>query len=146
MIVATGEWRGLDGLGEELLAELRPRAEAAVRRAVLTLHGQVVRTLSGKRTGRVYRVTKTGRLHQASAPGEAPAVLFGRLRQSIAFTEPTWPEPNTVTASVGTNVAYARRLEFGGLDSRGVKIEPRPYWAPATLAAEPVMDRHLNAL
>jgi phage gpG-like protein len=145
MIVASGEWRGLDSLGEDILAELRPRAAQAVERSVIHLTGEVQRTLAGKRTGRSYKVSKTGRLHIASAPGEPPAVLTGRLRQSIAFTAPEW-EGNTVSARVGTNVAYARRLEYGGIDSRGVKIDARPYWAPAYLKAEPVISRFLEAL
>lgn len=127
--VPPGRWTGLDNLGDDEFRDLRPRAEAAVRRAVIRLTAGVQLTLTGARHGRVYRVSKTGRLHVASAPGEAPAVLYGRLRQSIAWTEPTW-EGNTVSAEVGTNVEYARRLEWGGVDGRGVRLLPRPYMEP----------------
>lgn len=137
VIVPPGDWKGLDNLGDDEFRELRPRAEAAVRRAVIRLTGAVQQTLTGPRSGRVYVISKTGRVHVASAPGEPPAVLYGRLRQSIAWTEPEW-EGNTVTAEVGTNVEYARRLEFGGVDARGVRILPRPYFEPTVqrLSAE----------
>lgn len=143
MILATGQWVGLDGLGEDVLAEIRPKAEAAVERTAMFFAGQVQKTLSGKRSGRAYRVGKRG-VHIASAPGEAPAVLTGRLRQSIAWTKPTWPDQNTVQSEIGTNVVYARRLEYGGIDSRGVKLAARPYWAPTFLRVQESMARMME--
>lgn len=127
-----GDWEGLEGLGDDAFRELRPRAAAAVRRAAISLTAGVQQTLTGARSGRVYKISKTGRLHVASAPGEPPAVLYGRLRQSITWTEPVW-DGNTVTAEVGTNVEYAARLEYGGIDRRGVRMLPRPYMEPTVL-------------
>lgn len=135
----------LAGLGDEVLAELRPRAEAAVADAAMHLHGTVRETLSRRGTGRVYRRGKRGRTHQASAPGEPPAVDTGRLRNSIAMKGPTW-EGDAVTGEVGTNVEYAARLEFGGTDSRGVRIAARPYMRPALEQAAPAIERRLGAL
>lgn len=136
----AGRWEGVDGMGDELLAELRPKAEATVERVAMYFTGEVQKTLSGRRSGKPYRIGKRGRTHIASAPGEPPAVLTGRLRQSIGWSEPKW-EGDTVSSEVGTNVVYARRLEFGGIDSRGVKIEARPYWAPTILRIEPTVER-----
>lgn len=109
-----GRWEGLDGLGEAALAELKPRAEAALLRALLYFVGELKITLSGARHGRSYQVSKTGALHVASAPGEPPAVLYGRLRNSIDHTGPEW-DGWTVQGTVGTNLPYGRRLEFGGV-------------------------------
>lgn len=136
---------GIEGLAKGLIDELRPRAERAVRDGAILLEAQVKHVLTGRRHGRPYRVSKTGRLHIASAPGEPPAVLYGRLRNSIAHTDPAW-DRDTVESETGTNVRYARRLEHGGRDRRGVYIAPRPYFRPAIEQAEPSIERRLERL
>lgn len=134
-----GAWENLDGMGDEILRGLRGRAELAVDRGARHLVNAVKRTLTGRRTGRRYRVSRTGRMHQASAPGEPPAVLYGRLRNSITQTAPQW-DGNAVSVEVGTNVVYARRLEFGGMDARGVMIAKRPYMEPTVLREEAAIE------
>lgn len=151
--ITAEEWTGLDGLGEEALREIRPQAERTVLKAELLLEKTVKETLKGKRSGRTYKVSKTGALHVSSAPGEPPATLFGNLSQSVGHSEPEW-KGWTVEGRVGPGLgqsptdgspdpgkAYARRLEYGGADSRGVMIEPRPYMEPSARKAEPGMDR-----
>jgi hypothetical protein len=148
----AGEWEGLDGMGEEILNELRPRAEALVKQGLLLAESAVKRRLSGARSGRTYRVSRTGRLHVASAPGESPAVMFGNLRNSIGHSGPTWegyavggeygPGLGTMPGDATADpMSYARRLELGGVDSRGVMIEARPYMAPAAEEVRPVIER-----
>jgi hypothetical protein len=124
---AGGKWEGLDGLAEELLEELRPKAEAAVKAAAVFFEGAIKERLSGQRSGRLYVVSRTGLEHQASAPGEPPGVLFGNLRNSIGHSEPKWEEKWTVASEVVVGLgkkpadgqdpetSYARRLEFGGV-------------------------------
>jgi len=150
----AGEWEGIDGMGEDMLRELRPVAEKAMTAGGIRFRSELRKTLTGTRTGREYKVSKTGALHVASAPGEAPAVLFGNLRNSMGFTEPKW-EGWTLAMEVGSGLgigsdvgdpeaavanAYARRLEYGGEDSRGVKIAARPYMGPTELRMEPILD------
>lgn len=142
---SAGTWVGIDGMGDEILMGMRGRAEAAVERAAMLFTGELQRTLSGKRSGRIYLIGKSKREHQASAPGEPPAVLTGRLRQSMTWTTPHWDGDLTVTSEVGTNVVYARRLEYGGIDSRGVKIEKRPYFAPTILRIESAINAIFEA-
>lgn len=148
------EWEGLDGMGEEELRELRPRAERAVKRAGLHFQNELKRTLTGRRSGRTYRISRTGKLHVASAPGEPPAVLFGALRNSIGHRGPEW-RAWTVQVEVGVGLGtrasgdvnpeeYATRLEFGGA-SRGVYIAPRPYMAPTAARVEPTIERMFEA-
>jgi hypothetical protein len=154
-----GHWEGLDGLGDEALNELRTSAEDAVRDAVVMLSGAIKETLSGARTGRAYRVSRTGRLHIASAPGEPPAVLYGNLRNSVGYSPPSWDATAasaTVSAEVGVGLGqkptmavdpentYARRMELGGVDSRGVRILPRPYMEPTMVRMEPRVDELLE--
>lgn len=137
-------WEGEEHLdSERWIQELRPKAERAILRAAVLFVNEWKKTLSGPRSGRVYRVSKTGRLHVASAPGEPPAVLYGRLRQSIAHTGPTW-QGLTVSAEVGTNVIYARPLEFGFVNAHGVRVLARPHFEPTRLRTEPAIERILE--
>lgn len=149
----VGDWENLDELDtDELIRELRPDAERAMKVALVRFEGIIKETLSGIRSGRTYRVSRTGRLHVASAPGEPPAVQFGNLRNSVGHSGPNW-SGNTVSGEVGPGLgqrptggqpdaskSYARRLELGGVDSRGVRIEARPYMAPSAVKAEPVIE------
>jgi phage gpG-like protein len=96
-----------------------------VLKATLRFESGVKRTLTGPRTGRIYTFGK--RQHQASAPGEAPALLTGQLRNSITHTMPHWDTDNQVRAEVGTALLKAAILEFGGVAGNGARILPRPY-------------------
>lgn len=130
--VSDDGWEGIEGLGDQVLYELRPGAEAAVLTAALYLEGTIKTKLSGARSGRTYQVSRTGRLHVASAPGEPPASLYGNLRNSIGHTSPEW-DGWTISSEVGPGLGtrplggrgqdpkkYAERLEWGG-----VHIVPR---------------------
>lgn len=68
-----------------------------------------------------------------SLPGEPPKKVSGRLFNSITTSEPFELE-DEIVVEVGTNVIYARRLEFGftGTDAAGrnVKQAARPYLRP----------------
>lgn len=148
----VGDWENLDQLAEDALRELRPQGERAMKTALVRFEGIIKETLSGARSGRTYRVSKTGALHVASAPGEPPASLFGNLRNSVGHSGPNYAG-GIISGEVGVGLGqapsgddpdpsktYARRLELGGVDSRGVMIEARPYMAPSAVKAEPVID------
>ncbi len=111
--------------------------------------------LSKPGTGRLYRVSRgraNGRnlrargWHRASAPGQAPAANTGRLRQSWAIGMVSADQkfgigkrkttqdlasltaevtPNSVSFTYGSNLKYARVLEYG---SR--RMRSRPYVRP----------------
>ena len=134
---APSQWVGLDTIGAEEFAALRPPAEKAVLKAALHLERAIKKKLTGARTGRIYR--SRGRTHQASAPGEPPALVTGQLRNSITHTMPVWHGDN-VSAEVGTSLDKAARLEFGGVDSRGVRILPRPYIGATMLEEQDTME------
>lgn len=69
----------------------------------------------GPKTGRVYRIR--GANHQASAPGEAPANLTGRLAKSYNYNV-----HGPFQMEVGESAPYAGFLEDGTR-----KIKPRPH-------------------
>lgn len=112
--------------------------------AGIFLVGKTSRLISGQGSGNVYEVRggeriipwetdarprgrARGPIHVASAPGEPPAVLFGKLRQSLAFRVENEGVLSGVVLRVGANVPYAARLEFGSADG---DFEPRPFLRP----------------
>ena len=99
-----------------------------VRRDVIKRHKQ------GPKTGRMYR--RGSRNHQASAPGEAPAIDTGTLVSSVYFTQPKRHE-----AVVGSRLAYAFWLEFGSQVT-----DARPSWLPAVEKARPQFTAKANAI
>lgn len=89
---------------------------------------ELLRTLSGQRTGAEYLVPGTKVMYQASAPGEAPAVRTGRLRASYR----TEVSRAALTAFIGSDEDYSIWLERGTQ-----KMEPRPAIEPAFMVALP---------
>lgn len=65
---------------------------------------RILRT--GRRTGRIYRIR--GRDHVASAAGEPPALITGRLAKSAGYKASGWTE-----LRVGQQAPYAAFLENG---------------------------------
>ena len=143
ILMSKFRWEGKDKIGEEEFEKLKPGAEKAVFAAALYFEGAIKRTLSGSRTGRIYRIGRKGRVHQASAPGEPPASLTGKLRQSITHSDPQWTGDN-VWVEVGTSIAYAAILEYGGVSWNGGRILPRPYMASTYLAEADKIDAILE--
>ena len=122
-----------------MAANLRAKASAGVRKTAFTYEGNLKqRMTSGPKTGRMYitsvqvreRATSlvvTRSYHQASAPGQAPAVDTGVLLNSIA----TEAIRGSLEATVSTSVEYAPHLEYGTMH-----MGARPAWTPeAELAA-----------
>jgi len=131
--------------------ELRAPAEQVVLQVVIFFSGEIKKTLSGPRHGRAYVVSKTGRLHIASAPGEAPGSLYGNLRNSVGYSQPVW-ENWTVSAEVGVGLGttpgggqqdpaktYARRLEWGGSHTQRKKVNVQTADGWITVAAGTVI-------
>ncbi len=124
----------IEGLSDlnAALSRLSDEAQAGVDKAVqatgLEVRGDIVKRIQrGPATGQVYGN------HQASAPGEAPATDTGRLASSIDYKR-----EGRMSASVGSDLAYAAMLEFGT-----TKVEPRPAWIPAVEAAR---DKYIDRL
>ena len=90
-------------------------------------------SMAGAKHGRVY--TRNGADHQASAPGEAPAIDTGALADSLRY-EMT----KTTRATVFSDSEYAAPLEYG---APAAGIAPRPFLTPAAERERPQL---LNAL
>ncbi len=104
-------------IGIERLTELHQEAIEDGLYTVGRIVGNRVKELIKQppKTGRVYRIR--GRDHQASAPGEAPANLTGRLVKSYNYNV-----HGPYDMELGESAPYAGFLEDGTR-----KIEPRPH-------------------
>lgn len=104
----------------QVIDDLQGQASPVVRAMALGIVGEMRRLMSLPKTGRAYRRGRTA-IHIASAPGEAPAVDFGTLTNSINVETPT-----LTTARISINAEYAAYLEYGTRF-----MQPRPYVTPA---------------
>lgn len=112
---------------KQVVADVEGGTRANAQAAALFAEAEIKRTLHGQRSGHTYIVTKTGRPHTASAPGEAPARLAGDLVGSIT----TAPDPSsTALYYVGSDKLYAPILELGSK-----YMEPRPFFVTSINAA-----------
>jgi phage gpG-like protein len=117
-------------------------------KAVNIARNETLVTLSGNRSGRTYKVPGTSRTYTASAPGEAPAQATGQLRQSVKTSVDI--EGSKIIGIVGSDLPYARRLEFGynETDSAGrhYNMAARPWLRVSCEKATPDILKALGGL
>lgn len=95
-----------------------------VAKTALAIERTAKTSMARKGRGRWYRNRGKGLGdHRASAPGDPPATDTGRLRSSITTD---LHDLVRLSATVGTDVAYGRYLEFGT-----VNMAARPWLRPA---------------
>lgn len=94
----------LDIIATEMPAEYKKALE---RSALLVESSAKRRIMRGPKTGRIYE--RGGVVHQASAPGQAPANDRGLLVSSIQH----WIKDAGMRVEIGSKLAYASWLEFG---------------------------------
>jgi len=85
------------------------------------------------KTGRIY--ARGDKYHQASAPGEAPAVDIGNLVNSIQI------ENQGLKGWVYTVVDYSVPLEYGS-----VRMAARPFFGPAAGKAFPAFETAIRLI
>lgn len=105
---------------DEVMKQIDDTAKARMKEAVNTVRNQVTETLSGSRSGRTYKVPGTQKTYTASAPGEAPAVQTGELRQSISSE--VEGQGRDIIGRVGTDKIQGKMTEFGTRN-----MAPRPW-------------------
>jgi len=104
----------------ELRGELRRRASALVERTARAVEEDWKSSMEGQKSGRLYR--RGNVVHQASAPGEAPAIDTGNYYGAIHVEM-----ESDLTAIVTPGAApYPVILELGGAN-----VAPRPAAGPA---------------
>jgi len=108
-----------------LVGEMRIKANRAIVKTTFDIEGRIKMSMSSPKSGREY--PRGSRMHRASAPGEAPAVDYGTLINSITSDFPT-----DLSGLVFSPVPYSLYLEFGT-----GRMAARPAWIPAATAAWP---------
>lgn len=90
-----------------------------------SLQADVIRgIINPPKTGRLYNVG--GSLHRASAPGEFPANLSGKLARSVRTRM-----LGTDQLELSSNTEYAAALEYGKKDGT---LKPRPHIRPVGIS------------
>ena len=96
---------------------LKKAGERNIKDATFSTHDVLIdQILVGTRSGRFYYIPGTKKLYQASAPGEAPARMFGDLARDYK------PSVKGFEGAVGAVLLYALMLEKGTK-----KMKPRPH-------------------
>jgi len=109
---------------DEAIKKIADHAEERMLEAVNEVRNATLETLSGSRSGRIYKVPGTGVEYTASAPGEPPAVQLGDLRKSVKGG--IEKEGKDVIGFVGSELPKASMLEMGTS-----KMLPRPWLRPS---------------
>lgn len=78
--------------------------------------------------------------HQASAPGQAPAVDTGMLRRSVVIDDSELRGREVIRNRIGTGIKYGQWLEFGTRS-----IAPRPWARPSLVKVQPVFVKEVQA-
>ena len=134
--------REIDVVCENTALDIQARAQMAIMNPpksgrIYELGEQQIsfKTAKGKEVSFTARKGKASRLHQASAPNEAPATDTGNLVNS-AYTK----KMGDADYETGFTAEYAAHLEFGAPKAA---IAPRPFLRPAV---EAVKERFLSAI
>jgi hypothetical protein len=107
------------------------RAGRVVRKTIAELEARIKVSFSEPKHGNT-----NSRGHQASAPGEAPAIDYGVLANSVQ------PYMETETrGGIGVGAEYAPHLELGTST-----IEPRPFMVPAAESVKREFQESLRHL
>lgn len=167
-------WRG--GSPKFVSDTIRDGVVTGMTRVAVEMQKQLRKTLFNRGKGRRYRVAKgrkNGRnlrargWHIASAPGDPPAWNTGALLRSWTIEPPRWigaaaPQSEgfayieekrgkSVLYVLGTNLEYARALEYG---SPRTRLAARPYVQPTVKRVEPFVakiiglsiERHMRSV
>jgi hypothetical protein len=109
---------------------IHSRASKVVRKTVAEIEARIKISFSEPKTGAVYGG------HQASAPGEAPAIDYGFLANSVQGYMET-----ATKGGVGIGAEYGPHLEYGTST-----IEPRPFMVPAAESVRKQFQESLRNL
>lgn len=118
----------------ELAAKLRPAVRAVIAETVKELETDVKASMAAEAGGRLYE--RGGKTHQASAPGQPPAVDYGVLINSV--------QSGMVRDDLGLvaeGAEYAVHLEYGT-----TRMAARPHMTPAADRARPKFVQRMREL
>lgn len=137
MAAVKASWKGMARLKEKLRRlplEVQNDVKPALKDGAQIVADDVARSMRETKTGRVYK--RKGRVYQASAAGQAPAVFSGRLIGSIKIEDATGNRPGVRLRITG---AQAMALEFGSTRSAA-----RPFLFPAVKRNRPKINTEIK--
>jgi len=131
---------GLDLVAQRTAEQVQAGVRNDITTGAKTGHEYLVPTGSTERWRRYEGgpIPEGWKLHQASAPGEAPAGETGNLANDSDITK-----PRDGARDVNFNADYAASLEFGTEDG---KTAPRPSIGPNVEAARPTLEAGVAAV
>lgn len=130
MAKIVAEVKILDNKLPALTAAMRPRASQVVLKTAMDIETTIKQSMQGSKGGRKYR-RPGGNWHQASTPGDAPAIDTGNLVNSIQVEM-----KSDIEGVVSTGTDYAPYLEYGT-----AHMKKRPFMLPAAEKAWPAFNK-----
>jgi hypothetical protein len=129
----------LNGIGRDALEAQRPGILRAVTDATLHLLNALKMKVGGVGRGRLYKRGKSGRMHQASAPGDPPARDLGNYVNS--WDHNIQNQPEVIEGAVGSYMWETRgKLLEGGTR----KMRPRPHVDPVLAEERQAIEGRLQ--
>jgi hypothetical protein len=133
-------------------SELRAVIMAKLRTIAARYQVKIQQMFRAPKSGRIYRVGSTPtkrdraagrdfRAHQASAPGEAPAIDHGHLARSV--THEITEAAGAFHLDIGPATQSGREDIAAYLEFGTSKIQPRPAWRPALEAVAAETEREI---
>lgn len=119
------------------IAQVEARAERAVNDTLTDFGRALLAEFSEPKSGRVYK--RPGREHQASAPGQSPAIDEAQLIASFEFKKET--AYRALVSIGGTRAPYAVYLEFST-----AHMAARPYWSKAIETVRPAYNERVRLI
>lgn len=118
----------------KIVAQGNSNAAKAVKRATQNIN-KITREMMGEpKTGNIYPRGATG-LHQASSPGESPAIDTKQLVTSLSESY------SDLTGYAYTDVDYSVYLEFGTS-----RMRKRPFYTPAAQLEWPDFVKEMSEI
>jgi hypothetical protein len=118
----------------EALSGIDKASKAAMVKALYAARTQILKNLSGTRSGIQYRVPDTKTYYTASSPGEFPAVATGHLKQTITMA--LAQEGGALVGIIGSPLDYGLYLEKKGSWEGGREwLRPSLYQAQTAIHA-----------
>lgn len=118
----------------QITHELEQKLEQAMLKSAITVRNEVLKLLSGSRSGRLYRVPATRRTYRASSAFQPPASRLGHLRASYKYL--VRGTGFSSVGVVGSDLPYSHFLEYGTY-----KMRPRPHLIPAFRNSKPKIEK-----
>jgi hypothetical protein len=118
-----------------LIGTMRRGAARVVTKTAHAIEADVKTGMAEPKSGRTYR-RKNGKTHQASAPGESPAIDDSNLANSVSVAD-----VGETTKAVGASAEQAIPMELGGAHTA-----PRPFLGPAFERAAPQFEADLKTI